>query len=213
MNKQIDTKLIEKDMNNLKNILFKNDTMQIIQSETFKQYAKSNILYAFCCQNGIYNIPTIELIDYLKEILPKNTLEIAAGNGVLAKNLGIKATDNLIQLDPVIALMYTTYGHGIPEYGKNVEKIEAIEACKKYNPDTVLASWTSDSKEYSLLLGQGIDEEYIIQHHNYVCIGNTETHKNKYILKYPHKTITNIPLVSKKGLNNNVIWIWNKQKI
>ena len=62
-------------------------------------------------KHGMYVLPTLELIDHLKKLIAgRRAIEIGAGNGILAKALGIHATDNHMQARPKYIAHYTALG-------------------------------------------------------------------------------------------------------
>lgn len=84
-------------------------------------------------ENGVYCVFTRELVAALaEEIGERDCLEIAAGDGVLAKHLSKKvalvATDNY------------SWQHSI-RFGANVHSLAATEALSHYQPRVVLSCW------------------------------------------------------------------------
>src|SRR5690349_21868681 len=88
----------------------------------------------FCHQYGRYGIPTTELIKFITNILgSKRSIEIGAGAGDLGLYLGnIPMTDNRQQEWPSIASHYKAMGQPVIKYHKSVEKLDALDAVKKY---------------------------------------------------------------------------------
>jgi hypothetical protein len=203
----------EKIINETYTHMFTNNTLNILSIKYYQELVEKygqDLISLIAVKFALYNIPTIELIEFIKSIIQnKRTIEIGSGNGIMAKMLNIKATDLKLQEHPEIKLAYAIFGQEIIKYRENIEKIEALEAVNKYNPEIVIGSWLSDKNNIIDKMYVGVNEEEIIKKAIYVHIGNSNTHKNKTILKYPHKTI-DMPLVSRRGLNNNVIWIFDK---
>lgn len=198
-------------INKIYKTMFKNNELQIMPHKYYIDLANKygvDIILFIAVKKALYGIPTLELVEYLKPHITSNTIEIGSGNGVLAKALNIKATDNHTQADFGVRLTYLLMAQAPVEYGKNVEKIDDVKAIEKYKPDTVIGSWLSDIVNMKIGI-KGIDEESIIKNARYIYIGNKKTHQKKTILKYEHKTI-DIELVSRTGFENNVIWIWDK---
>jgi hypothetical protein len=173
----------------------------------------------FCLENGIYCLPTQELIDYLKqETKDRKTIEIGAGHGSICKALGIVGTDSYLQEREDMKREYSLIQQPTVQYGKHVEKLEAEEAVRKYKPDTVLAAWVTHKyepkKHYNEGNMWGIRENKILEKCNrYIFVGNISPHRKKIILDIPHKTIEPNWLVSrifKKQGCKDVIWIWEQ---
>ncbi|MGL5923740.1 hypothetical protein [Chroococcidiopsis sp.] len=97
---------------------------------------------------GRYQLPTIELIDWLREkIGDRFAIEVAAGNADLGYHLGIHQTDSWIQMHPLMqGYMYARDAKATaPKL--DVEKLETVEAIKKYKPQIAIASWLTQKKK------------------------------------------------------------------
>ena len=105
-------------------------------------------------------------------------------------------------------------------YGKNVEKYEAIDAIRRFKPKIVIGSWVTHKYNYKFHYNggfqYGIREDVILDKvDKYIFIGNEYTHEKKLILKDnpPTRTYKFPWLVSRSGKKDkNVIWIWEKEK-
>lgn len=92
------------------------------------------LLMHFAQKQGIYCFYTRELVQALKrEIGARSCIEIAAGDGTLARFLNaagvpLRASDN------------ATWGNSIA-YPVDVERLDAQQALDKYRPEAVLCSW------------------------------------------------------------------------
>lgn len=96
----------------------------------------------FANRYGFYSLPTVELADWLRELIAgRSAIEIGSGNGVLAQYLGIPATDSRVQDEPGIRAYYQLMRQATVDYGPNVERIEALDAVKKYKPEVVIGCW------------------------------------------------------------------------
>lgn len=74
-------------------------------------------LAAWCVRRGFYCLPTVELIDWLRErIAGESAIEIAAGNGTIGRALGIPITDSRLQEHPDLRQHYESIGQGITHY-------------------------------------------------------------------------------------------------
>lgn len=137
----------------------------------------------FAHKFGIYQFPTVELITLLSEIINgRKCLEIGAGRGDVGRLLKVKMTDSHQQAKPQYRLLYESLGQPPIKYPKDVERLNAKEAIKKYRPEVVLGCWVThryDPKKHEAGGNiDGIDSDFIIQRaKNFVFVGNSETHK------------------------------------
>jgi len=97
-----------------------------------------------------------------------------------------------------------------------VEKLDALDAVKKYEPDVVIGSWITTYAPHEMPYGSnphGIKEPEILDLvDTFIIIGNLDTHGDKPILKRAHEEYYFDWLVSRgKHQENNRIWIWNKK--
>lgn len=172
---------------------------------------------AFALKNGIYQLYTTELIEWLKEnIAGRTAIEVAAGNGVLGKALGIPATDSHQQADPVIAMTYMLHMQPTVHYGSHVEKLSAIDAVRKYHPQVVVACWATHkwNPKHPEREGNqdGLDEIKLLSLcETYIFVGNREVHRNKPIWRLRHTRIEP-PWLYSRAYNGspNFIAVWNK---
>jgi hypothetical protein len=205
----------------LDNILLKNQELQVLSIHNLRQIP-TNDLQQFCLARGIYCLPTLELIEFLKEEigvqrLGKIAIEIGAGNGAIARSLGIIATDSFMHNDPNVKVHYLRGKQPVTQYGKDVHKLDAEQAINKFNPSCVIGAFiTHKFKEEFRADGgnmYGVEEELIVQRGiKYIFVGNEETHKQKYIKKiYPEFRQYKFDFLFHKVVDqrHNVIWIWN----
>lgn len=165
--------------------------------------------------NGLYGLPTVELVMWLKAVIAgRRAIEIGAGHGALAQALGIQATDSKMQEDPNIAAYYQKLRQPVVTYGDHVEKLDAAQAIEKYQPQVVVASWVthqyrSDRHDAGGSIF-GVDEEAIIGAcETYIVIGNSKVHAGKSIWNLPHKRIEPDWLFSRaQNGSPNFIAIW-----
>ena len=176
-------------------------------------------IQAYCHFHGIYQVPTIELMLWLAAYAtgPK-ALEICAGKGDLGRILGIRSTDSYMHLFPKIRRAYEAMGQPITKPPASVEKLEALEAVRKYNPEIVLASWASEFGA-SPIEGRhtsplGIHEREIWEHPSvktYIVIGNRACHNERLPGVTPHETIEGQWLVSRAvDQKANFASVWKK---
>lgn len=145
-----------------------------------------------CLRNGLYCLPTIELVERLRELIDgRPAIEIGAGNGALAKALGIAATDNRMQELPHYKRKYDAIGQPTVRYGAHVERMDASVAVKRYKPKVVIGAWVThryDPRRHAAGGNEmGIVEEAIIKACDlYVMVGNEHVHRNKSIWALEH---------------------------
>lgn len=184
-----------------------------VLSSILEEIPEDHILH-WCVRNGVYQIPTVELIDWIRgKIGERSAIEICAGNGAIGRALGIKATDSYMQTLPQVALLYKTLGQATTTLAPEVEKLEALEAVKKYKPQVVVGSYCTqvgspgDTEASSF----GVDEEAILTYvETYIHVGNQVTHGKKRILKRPHETFQ-FPWLFGRSFDKkeNCIYVWN----
>ena len=169
----------------------------------------------FGMRNGLYSLPTHELVERLREIIGgRSAIEVGAGHGVLAEALGIVATDSHQQTMPKYRAAYASKGWPIVPYGPNVEKLDAKEAIRKHRPQVVIGCWVThkyDPRRHAAGGNEvGLDEDWILDHcQTYVVVGNTKVHEHKAIWKRPH-VIEHPPFVFSRAANGSpdFIAVW-----
>lgn len=189
--------------------------LNVLPHAFWSQFTPDQIRF-FCWKNGCYSIPTVELVNWLNErIAGKKTIEIGAGNGVLAKALDIGAVDNYQQQMAKYKLFYLNTNQPIIRYGKNVAKIGANEAVEYEKPEVVIGSWITERYDpaYHRYGGNEIGPrqlEIIDQVDTYYLIGNTDIHHNPKLMNLKPK-IHRIPLISRAfDPHKNVIFEFSK---
>lgn len=171
----------------------------------------------FGVRHGLYSFPTEELRDYLlARIAGRRAIEIGAGSGVLAKELGIPATDNRQQEDAELKAYYQRLGQPTVAYGDDVEKLDAAAAIAKYKPEVVIACWVTHRFEPSAPerggSNTGVDEAGIVAAcDEYIFVGNQQVHAAKPIWTLAHERITPDWLYS-RAMNgtSEFIAVWSK---
>ncbi len=171
-------------------------------------------------KNGRYNLPTAELVDWLKLLIEDecgSALEVAAGMGDLGYHLGIPMTDSYVQTSPEMQAYYAAFGAKPIHPPADVEKADAETAVKQHRPQIVIASWLTQKyqpgdESIQPKIGSsiyGADEFEILRNTStYIHIGNRAVHGDKRLLKIPHITLRG-ELVSKgfdQSLNEITIW-------
>lgn len=173
----------------------------------------------FCLEHAIYQLPTIELIEFLKsEIGDMPAIEIGAGRGYIGKGLNIPITDNCQQNWEGIKAHYKLFRQPTITYPTDIIELDAISAINKYNPQVAIGSWVTQKYEDYMQNYQdvqanqfGVNEfELLRKVKKYIHIGNEESHDKKEILrKYKVKRIYADWLVSRAtNRTQNVIYIF-----
>ena len=214
----MNSSIIEKsDISKLEEILLVNGEIQNLPYDVLNQFPQEKISL-FCHKYGIYQIPTVELINFIKkEIGDKKAIEIGSGNGCIGRALGIKMTDNKMQERPEIKQIYLATGQPVITYGKDVELIDGIEAIKKYRPEVVVACWITQKFKEGMKDGNifGVEEELIFENgvEKYIHVGNEKTHSNKVILdKFPVKKFKHKTIISRSmSREDNIIYVFTKK--
>lgn len=171
----------------------------------------------FCLVNGLYCLPTIELVAFIaQEIAGRKTIEIGSGNGALGRALEIPLTDSYQQNDPAIRSIWASAGQAPVQYGMDVLRYAALDAIRRFKPDCVVAAWVTHKYDPQTHYREGnmygVQEEKIMAKvRKYVFVGNENAHRHKPILELPHRTIKADWLLSRSlAKDQNAIWIWER---
>lgn len=224
------TRLIDGDKHLLaeleREVLDEDGMPKVVPAEVYLKYPHDQ-LRVFGGLNGLFVFPTCELVDFLrKEIGTGKALEIGAGNGVVAKELGAIATDNYQQSpdfrpEPKFQGLWrqlmdslTTTGNAPVRYGEHVLRQDAISAVVKHRPDVTYGLFVTHRVRVGESGGSvmGIEEHKILKRSRYIMAGNLVTHEHKHLLALPHQEITLPGLVTRAAVQDaNRIFIWEKQ--
>lgn len=190
--------------------------LDLLPSSAYDQM-EFNALRIWCHLNARYGLPTIELVDWLKDFIgDKKAIEIGSGHGDLAFHLGITGTDSKCQEEKEVIAYYQLLSQPLIKYPGWVEKIEALDAVKKYLPDIVIASWVTQWVDPKLPAPPeggcmyGVKEDLLLEMGiTYVLIGNLSVHGQKRIRKIPHEEF-NLQFVKSRSslpeLNRILVW-------
>lgn len=195
--------------------LTESGTLAIQPSSFWAQFTREE-RYVFGLKHSLYSFPTTELVAWLRTYLGYRTaIEIGAGAGILAKAVGLRATDSRMQERPDIRAQLAAMGHGPVQYGEHVEKLDAELAVTKYRPEVVVACWVTHKYKQSESWREGnqdgVDERKLLRSCDYVFIGHDSPHKLKPILDIPHETLYPDWLTSRAaGAGRDFIKIWKK---
>lgn len=194
------------------------DRLKLLPAVEYEKFNRDHLM-VWMVKTGRYNLPTVELVEWLREQIGDRTvIEAGAGCADLSYHLGIQATDSFMQHRPEIKLYYQALGQQVTEPPEDVLKFDAVEAVEHFKPQVVVASWLTqkiDEKEWSEdSQGNiwGADEgELIGKVDCYIHIGNERVHGRKSALSIPHKEYRPPWLVS-RGIDQsqNVIYIWGE---
>lgn len=176
-------------------------------------------LRLFCHIHARYGLPTKELVEFLKGYIGnKSAIEIGAGCGDLGRALDIPMTDNFCQEWPDVKAMYLAAEQPTIQYGRDVERLDALEAARKYKPDIVIGQWVTNWIDPNLPAPPGggsmygIKEDLLLEEcQSYVMIGNSNVHGHKPILQKRHTEIQNRNKAIRSRADDqsmNVVYIW-----
>lgn len=183
LSKGIDAVVPNSDISELEQRLFdENGNFRLLPSSELLAFGFDK-LRLLGHEYGIYQFPTLELIEILTGIIgDKKCIEIGSGRGDIGRLLNIKTTDSHQQSKPQFRQLYESMNQPIIKYPKDVERLGYKDAIKKYRPDSVLGCWVTHRYEPKLHhLGgniEGIDGDFIVRRaKKFIFVGNTNTHK------------------------------------
>jgi hypothetical protein len=174
-----------------------------------------DVIRVWCFLNSVYLLPTVELLEFLRQYVDDSCIEIGSGNNLLFQYLGIPGTDSFIQQTPEMVSYYTALGQVPTRPPSSVENLTAAEAIAKYRPKTVIAGWVTQYWNGKDSHGSvfGVDEEAVIDMGiRYIFVGARSEHSPKSILRRPHIEIpgTQHGVFSRvKDRGDDVIYLWN----
>lgn len=204
------------DFEALDSLLLDGDRLRCMPAAVL-QTIPTDHLRAWAARCAIYNFPTWELVEWLKEkIAGRTALEIGAGNASLGFYLKIPMTDSYQQIDnPMVRLYFLSLGQKPTTPPPNVIKEDAETAVRTRKPQVVIGSWITQKWKTGDANGNefGPREEYILERcQTYIHIGNEGVHNDKRIMAQPHETFSFPWLVSRsKKPELNRIWVWNRK--
>lgn len=220
LEKQFKTGFMKLDINKLKDIssslLLPNGRLKLLSEKEYDKFASNDLRY-FCHTHARYGLPTVELIEYIKNIIAgRSAIEIGSGHGDLGYHLGIPMTDSKEQYDPSIHAYYEAVGQPIIQYPDAVEKLEALEAVNKYKPKVIVASWVTTYSPFETTFASspsGVKEDKLLsQVETYILVGNEDNHRDKPIMKLSHTTEKGSFIRSRaKFPENDRIYVWGKR--
>lgn len=188
-----------------------------------KEYQKwpVNSLKYWCHYQHLYTIPTVELIDFLKQELSpfarEEVLEIGAGRSNIGECLGIRQTDRYLREEEAARLYYLAMNQYPPQPPQGVEKLEALKAVYKYRPRVVIAAWVSqwlDPKKWKKKNPPpgsifGVKKDRLIKCvERYIQVSHDGIHGHEQVNNRIAKVVRLDGLVSRKPGKGNGIYIW-----
>lgn len=179
-------------------------------------------LQMWCNKRGVYVVPTVELIDWLRaKIGGRSAIEIGAGHGAIGRALDIPRTDSYIQTTPEMQLYYKMHGQAPIHPPPDVLKYEASEAVARYKPQVVLGGFITQlyqpGDENEPKIGSstfGVDELGIYEQvETYIVVGNMGPHKDKRLFAKPHEKLHFDWIVTRSlQAANDRIFVWDRTR-
>lgn len=194
--------------------------LQVVPAEAYDAVDRTD-LQIWCHRHGFYGLPTTELVAWLADRICRRTaLEVGAGNGALGRALGIPVTDSWMQSDPGVAALYALQGQPTVVYGSDVERIEALDAVQKYQPEVVIGCWVTHwiDPHKPMPIGGGcmfgIREDRLLRLPSvltYIVVGNTSVHAHKPILHLSHE-VFRPPWIRSRAADptGDAIFVWDR---
>ena len=171
---------------------------------------------------ALYTFPTTEVVDFLREEIDDgnpefapDAIEICAGSGWIGRNLDIPITDSYLQDRQDVRDAYIRNGCVPIAYPKDVEKLDAIAAIKKYTPEFVIGSyvtrkWGLGSRKEGNMYG--VDTGWVVNNcHKFYMIGNQNIHNGDPIMKRNHKEYSFPWLITRGDSTKARIWVWENK--
>ena len=199
-------------------VLDANGRVKLMPAAEWRKFPHQYI-QQWCHVNSRYVIPTIELINWLKQKIGGRTaIEVGAGMGDLGYHLGIQMTDSYMQRRPEVQLYYQTLGSPTTDPPPDVAEYEALDALDHFKPQVCVAGFLTqmyqdgDSEKRIGSSVYGAQEFRLLEKvETYIMIGNELPHYGKRLLNVPHETYKVPWVVTRaKEQDKNVIWVWNR---
>jgi hypothetical protein len=202
-------------------LLDADERLRLLPASELGKIPQPSLSY-WCQIRGRYHIPSIETVEWVKEKIGGRTaIEIGAGAGDFGRLLGIPMTDSYVQVEsPDILLYYAALGLPPTKPPADVERLEALAAIQKYEPEVVVAAWVTQlyrkGDEGPPHIGSslyGVNElELRNQVHTYIHVGHVNAHHQKRLLRFKHKEYR-LPFVFSRGWDStgNVVYVWSKR--
>jgi len=179
--------LVPVDLTELESILIGPDGLiRAASYEVLKKFPQNDISY-FCWKHAIYQIPTTELIEWLRNrINGRRAVEIGSGNGSVGTALGVPITDTRMQERDDIKARYEMLNQPVIKYHPNTVLLDGNSAVREMKPQVVVACWVTQLWHPGVEDGNmwGVNETDIcLAVEEYIHVGNAGTHARKEVLK------------------------------
>jgi len=120
-----------------------NGMLRVVPAEELRKFSLTTI-QSWCVKRGVYQLPTQELIDFLREqIGGMKAIEICSGFGVIGRALGITSTDSYMQTRPEMVAYYKALQQEPISPPADVLKMDANTAVRTLQPDVVIGAWVT----------------------------------------------------------------------
>lgn len=199
----------------LDDLLLDNGLLQVVPASVLAAIPQVH-LSIWGNKKGVYCIPTVELIDWLRQkVAGRSAIEICSGNGAIGRALGIPRTDSYNQTTPQMLAYYALYNQTPIFPPEDVQRFEANEAVDHFKPEVVIGSYVtqkyipSDEGRVGSSL-YGVDELVLVPKVKaYITIGNDSSHGDKRICQRIHK-VFRFPWLYTRTMEpeNNGIYVW-----
>ena len=193
--------------------------IKVLPAEDWRKFSDPEIK-TLMHETATYVLPTQELLDFLNEEKSgMKTIEVAAGNGFIGRNLGVPVTDSCVQRDnKEIVAAYKMFGQPTIKYPKDIIKLEANSAVTRFRPECVIVCYgTHLDKPGRPQTGfaYGIDYERLLPRvKKLILVGNKETHGTNPIMDLPHREVKLDGLITRSSdPETNRIFIWENETI
>lgn len=194
--------------------------LQVMPAAFYRGFPQEQ-LAVFCHAHGLYSLPTLELVDLVNMLIDqadpaRRAIEIGSGHGTLGKALGIPCTDSHMQAEGMVSAIYSLMGQPPVEYGKHVEKLDALAALDKYQPAVVVAAWVThiynpaDPARGGNMFG--VDEFALLRRvKRYIFVGHESPHAKKPLRGIAPNFTYRGPHMFSRSLDRegNRVWVWD----
>lgn len=190
-----------------------------VMPAAFYQARPQAELALWCVRRGFYNLPTEELIDWLRaEIGEERAIEIACGHGAIGRALHIPFTDSRWHDDPQVQAHYATMKQAPTICPDDVVKMDALMAINRYEPTVVVCAWGTwlhnparpgGGSYAGIPFGRVVGKPSV---QKLIMIAHERVHAPIDILELDHHTIRK-PWLYGRSMDTacNVIWIWGRR--
>lgn len=222
MNKHEGT-LIREDVDYLDDLLLDERSLYKAVPASLLLRLPHNHLQVWAHDHAIYQFVTIEMIGWLREQIGEaKALEICAGNGVIARTLGITGIDSRVQETAYFQrCLKEKYGpeaeyQQLTRPPKEIKKYEAMEAVRVFRPEIVIGAFVTPkgTREQSAkgIMGNAYGpnmQELLQRVKKCIHFGNRNTHLPNPIYDMPHHELEFPWLVNRSfDQSLNRVWVW-----